>query len=410
MAALYLLLEYAKPHVIYPFFDILPWTQITILLGLFYALAKGQVKAHGTHILLFLFMVVVLVSCVFSYDPTVSWGHTNYIVSWFIVVIFFVGSVRNIEQYKLLTILLFLFLFKLSFFGAKTWALRGFSFTGWGISGPKGFFQNSGELSLLMVCFAMMSFFYIYGQKNISKLYYIVPLTAIMTVLAASSRGSQLALAIVLIFSAIYVGKLKIKYILLVGIVSFLAYAITPEEQKERFSTMGEDGTSESRLTYWEYGIKMMNDNKFIGIGFYAFPSYFEDRYAPYIEFENFRYRREVAHNSYIQVGSELGYTGLIAYFLLIFWFFKLNRKTQNLVKQNNYHTTTNYGWILYYCKGLNLAMLGYLVGSTFMSVAFYPYLYLFLMLSQSLFNVVKSELKNVDQKFYMKPSKLNYY
>ncbi|UZJ43919.1 O-antigen ligase family protein [Marinimicrobium sp. C6131] len=389
-AALYLLLEYVRPHVIYPFIDILPWTQLTILLGLFYVIVKGQLKFQMMHFVLLCFVGAAYISSFLSYDPTASFNRIDYIVSWFVVVIFFTGAVRNLEQYKLLTILLFLFLFKMSLFGAKTWVMRGFSFTSWGISGPRGFFQNSGELSLLMVIFAAMSFSYIAANKSISKYYYIVPITAVMTVLAASSRGSQLAMAVVAVLLAIMIGKLRFRNMVLFGIVCWAGFTLLPEEQKERFSTMGDDATSESRLIYWEKGLEMMHDHKLFGVGYYAFPSYFEDKYVHSVNFENFRYRREVAHNSYIQVGSEMGYIGLSIYLLLIFIFFRLTSKTRKLI--DNGSTISRHKWVHGYCTGLNIAFIGYIIGSTFMSVAFYPYLYLFLMLAQSLYNSVNHE------------------
>jgi putative inorganic carbon (hco3(-)) transporter len=408
-AAAYLMFEYLRPHVIYSVIDVLPWARLTILIGLFWVLITARIKIQGMHLVLFLFLVAAYVSSVLSYDATASFNRIDYILSWFIIVVFFTACVKNVEQYKLLIILFFLFLFKISLFGARSWAMRGFSFTDWGIQGPQGYFQNSGELSLLMAIFAIMSFTLIYGHKNAHKFYYIVPITAAMTVLAASSRGGQLALAVGLVLLAVAIGKLRVKNIIFFALLGAVGYILLPDEQKERFSTMGEDGTSESRLVYWEKGIEMMNNNKLIGVGYYAFPSYFEDNYAPFVEFENFRYRREVAHNSYIQLGSEMGYTGLFLYLLLLWICFRLSSKTKKLLKGKD--TGEHLGWVPIYCTGMNISLVVYLVGSTFMSVAFFPYLYLFLMLNQVLYNTTKSEAKNLspakspDRTFYSSAS-----
>src|SRR5690606_37783463 len=99
-------------------------------------------------------------------------------------------------------ILLFLLdSYKLSFHGAKTWVLRGFSFTDWGITGPPGFFQNSGELAIEMLMLFPLS----YGvlelvspfMRRYQKIILLsVPVTAVMTIVAASSRGGQIALAV----------------------------------------------------------------------------------------------------------------------------------------------------------------------------------------------------------------------
>ncbi|MDQ2076167.1 O-antigen ligase [Marinimicrobium sp. ABcell2] len=389
-AAAYLMFEYLRPHVIYSAIDVLPWARLTILIGLFYVLVSGRIKIQGMHVVLFLFMVTAIISSYLSYDTTASFNRLYYIYSWFLIVVFFTACVKNVEQYKLLAILFFLFLFKISLFGARTWTMRGFAFTDWGIQGPSGYFQNSGELSLLMAIFAIMTFAFIYGHKNIHKIYYLVPITAAMTVLGASSRGGQLALAVGVILMVVALGKLRIKNLVFFALIGIAGLSLLPEEQKERFSNMGDDGTSESRLMYWEKGIEMMNDNKLIGVGYYAFSSYFEDNYAPFVQFENFTYRREVAHNSYIQVGSEMGYTGLFLYLLLIWICYRLPRKTRKLLEGKELDDRLS--WVPLYCKGMNIALVVYLVGSTFMSVAFYPYLYLFLMLNQVLYNTVKAD------------------
>lgn len=396
-AAAYLTFEFLRPHVIYPFFDVIPWARISILLGFFYVLLKGNLRIQTIHVLLLAFLGSVYISSVLSYVPNTSFNMIDTMISWVVVVMFFSNAIRTLEQYKLLIILFFLYIFKISFFGARTWAGRGFAFTDWGISGPQGFFQNSGELSLLMVVFAAMSFGYIIGHKDkgLSKLYYLVPITAAMTVLGASSRGSQLALALMVILYAVRMGKLSLKNVALVAVVGWIGFTLLPDEQKERFSTMGEDGTSESRLVYWEKGLEMMSNNPWFGIGHYAFPSYFEDRYAHSVEFEQFTYRREVAHNTFIQVGSEQGYVGLSIYLLLVWMCFRLTKKTRQLIKgkEGNEH----FSWIPNYTIGVDMAMVGYLIGSFFMSVAFYPYLYVFLMFNQALYNTTKKRLAQTE-------------
>jgi O-antigen ligase len=389
-AAAYLIIEYVRPHTIFPAIDILPWTPLILLVGFASILVNGKMKIQTTHVIVFLFMCVTLLSTYYSYDRASSMKRIDVIISWFLVVFMFTNCVKSLHQFKLLLILFFLCIFKMSFFGARTWAMRGFGFTSWGISGPSGWFQNSGELALLMVIFAAMSYGYLIGNNVKTKIYYLAPITAVMTVIAASSRGSQIALAVIGILAALIIGKLKLKNLLVFAFVGWLGFTLLPAEQKERFSTMGNDGTSESRLMYWEKGIEMMHDHKWIGVGYYAFPAYFSTYYAPYITFENFTYRREVAHNSLVQVGSELGYTGLFFYLWMVFHCFILSRRARELSKKLPDMEAVK--WIPKYTICMDLAVVGYLIGSFFMSVAFYPFIYLFLMLNQSLFNSLKTE------------------
>src|SRR5690625_7277462 len=87
-----------------------------------------------------------------------------------------------------------------------------------------------------MAIFAVMSFTFIYGHKNAHKLYYLVPLTAVMTVLGASSRGGQLALAVGIVLLMVAMGKLRFKNIVFFGLLGVADIALLPEEPKERCS------------------------------------------------------------------------------------------------------------------------------------------------------------------------------
>ena len=131
-----------------------------------------------------------------------------------------------------------------------------------------------------MAMLAVMSLAFFSGRKLSSKLYYCLPLFAVMTVLAASSRGGQLALLTGVIVLGFGMGKLKIKNILWLLMFGYIAIAVLPDEQKDRFASMGSDNTSTSRLLYWEKGLDMLNKYPVFGVGFYTFPAYFSDHYS----------------------------------------------------------------------------------------------------------------------------------
>lgn len=384
----YIVFEYLRPHTIYPALDFLPWAQLFIVMGVGTLIAKGRLKFQFSHFILSLFVIVSILSCFTSTFPDASFKNIYVIISWLGVVLFFTSAVKNIEQFKLILIMFLIIIFKMSFFGAKTWTMRGFGFTSWGISGPNGWFQNSGELALIMVIFSCLSYGFISGLQVKHKLYYLAPITGVMTIIAASSRGSQLAILVVIVIGALTIKKINIKNLVLFGLILWLGYTFLPAEQKARFSTMGSDGTSESRLMYWEKGLDMLSSHKWLGIGYAAFPDYFETYYAPSIVFENFAYRREVAHNTLIQVSSEMGYLGLITYLLIIAHLFVLTYKTRKFYRIHS--KSRDNDWILIYTYCVDLGLIGYMIGSFFMSVAQYPYIYLYIALNQSLLNVIK--------------------
>lgn len=392
--AAYLVFEYVRPQQIYPVINVLPWAQTALILTIVgFMLARKPLRFHFTDFLMVTFLAVLAWSAVSSEYPEYSIARLDVFYSWVIVVWCFHNAVNTRKKLFLITVFFLLACFKMSLFGAKVWAGRGFSFTDWGIQGPPGFFNNSGELSLLMVMVVALSICFLRGfsasMSRMQKLvYYLLPITAAMTVLASSSRGGQLSMIVVMVMYFLVVHKASIKRIAALGLVIGLVFIGLPEEQKARFDAIGTDRTSEARLAYWGAAWDMMNEHKLLGVGHYAFPQYFRDYYRPRMEKDNPLFdRMEVAHNTYLDLGATTGYLGLSVYLLLVYQCFRLTRKTRRLLAERG-----DEGWIFEFSRGLDLSMVGYLVGSLFMSVAFYPFIYLQLMLSQAMFSTVAQE------------------
>lgn len=381
----YIIFTYLRPQLIYPQLNFLPWLQLTIVLGLILIAARGQLKFTGTHALVFLFAALAWISALNSYYPVTSMRNIDIPFIWAIEVLFLSNCVRNLYQLKLLMALLFLSLFKMSLFGAKVWVLRGFGFADWGIQGPQGYFQNSGEFSLLMAMAVVMSTPFIVGLNLNRRYLWLLPITATMTVLGASSRGGQLALLIGALYLLLAYKKISIMNIAYIAAAGWLIISIMPNEQMERLSSMGEDQTSTSRLEYWQAGIEMSLDNPWTGVGYSAFPEYYEEHYKQYSE-SYVTGRKEVSHNSLVQIASTMGIPALIIYLLLhLRVLYRLPRKllppgedthNQHLISIN---------------RSLHAGLITFFVGSFFMSIAFYPYIYLLLGLSIALNSVAKN-------------------
>lgn len=393
MVAGYLVFSYLRPHVIYPQINFFPWTQAFIIGGLIYAISKKIIRFQMIHFSVLLFALSCVLSSFISYDSSISFKHLSTIFIWLLEVIFFTACITTANQMRLSIILFFIVFFKISLFGAKTWVQRGFAFKDYGIAGPNGFFENSGELSLVMAMLVIMSLSFLSAYKNANKIYYLLPITAIMTVLAASSRGCQLALAAGLILYFFIKGKFSIKYILVGTLVGYLGFTMLPEGQKKRFSSAGEDNTSVSRLTYWAAGLKMLDEHPVVGVGYRCFPDYFHSYYSYMIpEGQSWGQRKEVAHNTLIEVSSEMGMIGFFTYMFMYFLVFKLNFNTRKLLRKQMVNIKEN--WIYQFSLGLDIAQVTFIIGAFFMSVALYPYTYFMLMFSGVINNIVINQQK----------------
>jgi len=385
MVCAYLFFEYVRPQSIYPVIDFLPWAQLFIMGAILGCFADRTVRWVSSPInkLLIIYLIVILISSYFAYFPSISFDNLDRYYPWVIIYFIIINIVNSKRRFFIFISIFLVASFKLSLSLSITWAQRGFAFTDWGLMGPQGFFQNSGELAIQMLVFWPIAWAFAHMMKpNISRLWYMVlmlmPITAIMVILGASSRGAQLALICqIVLMNYRYIFRPKI----LVSIVVALAliWHFLPEEQKQRFETIGQDGTSKQRLLYWENGVEMIKDNPVIGVGYFNFAPYFE-RYYPE---DVILGRAELPHNIFIQVGTDAGVIGLGVFVALLFAGFRLS---QNLNAERCGDPANMIG------KCANLSLLGFLIAGQFVTVVYYPYVWIHLAFVVCVHNILNSE------------------
>jgi len=377
----YLFFEYVRPQSIYPVIDFLPWTQITIIgafLGCFTDKTVNWVSSTINKLLL-IFFLVILVSSFFAYFPEISFRNLDKYYLW-LVIYFLVISIVNTRKRLFIFLCIFLIAsFKISLSLSITWAMRGFSFTDWGLKGPPGFFENSGELAIQMLVFWPISWAFAYMikpyiSKRVFRVLLLMPISAIMVILGASSRGAQLALVIQILFMN-YKSVFKPKVLFSLAASLIMIWSFLPEEQKARFEAMGEDRTSQQRLLYWENGIQMIQDNPFLGVGYFNFSQYFEVYFSGDVLFQ----RAELPHNILIQVGTDVGLIGLSVFLLILLSAFKVTKKI-NAARACCYDHE-------HIARCFNISLLGFLVAGQFVTVTYYPFLWIHLALVVSLIN-----------------------
>ncbi|QSP93673.1 O-antigen ligase family protein [Marinobacter salinisoli] len=385
----YFFFEYFRPQSIYTWLDFLPWTQLTVLGALIGCFTDKTVRwvSSPINILIIAFFLIVLLSSYFAYWPSFSYEQLEFSYTWFIIYFLIINIVNTEKRFFIFLCIFFLASFKLSLSLTLKWAARGFSFTDWGLMGPRGFFQNSGELAIQMLVFWPLAWAFAHFLKQkVSKKWYSVllmmPITAVMVVIGASSRGGQIALFLQLIVSnakAVFRPRILISCALAVSVL----WAILPDEQKERFENIGSDRTSIQRLLYWEHGIDMLNDHPFLGVGYFNFIPYYERVYREDMLYEY----AELPHNIFIQVGSELGYSGLIVYVLMLAYCFWKTNSIRKKLKEEGEH-----GFFYYIFSYLNISLLGFIFAGQFVSVVYYPFLWIHLALFVALTQCVQTK------------------
>ena len=396
MISFYLLFEYMRPQSIFPSIDVIPWMQVFLMLSLVgYALQKNRepVAPSGALFWLLAFFVVILISGVFAFRPQVSWTRLDAYYLW-VIIFFLISRIATTEkQLMILLIVIAIASAKMSIYGAKAWTMRGFSFSSWGLKGPPGFFENSGEFAIQMLvffCFSLYLYFAFKDRLTGWRKWAILaaPITAGMSVMGASSRGSQIALFILLYLIFLH-GKVSLRDLLIAGALGWVTWNILPEEQLARFQSMGEDKTSIQRMMYWEHGWEMMKEYPTFGVGYFNFIPYYDVYYSYDLLFPE----PELAHNIFIQVGADLGFIGLGVYLILIWLGFSIPRRAKKQLIAMGLEDD----WRVQIARGLALGFLAFIIAGQFVSIVYYPWMYMHLALSCVLLNSVATTKRELE-------------
>lgn len=388
---IYVFFEYVRPQSIYPAIDILPWTKIAIIIASIIALMSPSIKwvSNPQNKLLTVLFCIIALSSTYAFHPALSWNKISIVINWALVY-FLIITVINTEKRLIIFILLFLLAnFKMSQHGFSSFASRGFSFASYGVTGSPGWFANSGEFGITMTIFVPLSIAFILALKQNWGIYkklffYFMPFTGLMTIVATSSRGAQLAIVVVGVWFLMK-SRFGLKAIIGVVIIGWGLISYLPEEQMERFSSMGEDETSTQRLEYWEFGLDIMQDHPWLGIGY---SNWLEYCWFIYPNGLGYQAKCEMSHNSFVEAGSELGIPGLLIFLIMLTYVFILNAKTRKYAKEANNKL------LFYLAHGLDGGLVGYLVSGFFIAAFFYPFFWFQLPMTVALFEITKKKLR----------------
>lgn len=386
--SLYLLFEYLKLEQSYPIFGVLPFLRLSVIGAIvgFLLSRDFKVPKSPVNVLLLLFLAHCVLSAYYAYSADYAFGHIEIITTWVILYFLIIAIVNSETRLFLFLLVYFLCNFKMAQFGFFSWVKRGFGFASWGVTGS-GWFRNSGELGLEMsmffaytLCFAL--FLHKHWRGWVKWIMYFLPVSALGCVIASSSRGAILGAVGVLIYLSAF-SKRPLRAWLATIVVLIAAYAVMPARFLERFQSAGNDATSLSRIAYWEKALDMLNQHPFMGVGYYNWIPYYTNYYFD----PSLYWRVEQAHNTYLQMGAELGYTGLVIFIMLIVVTFFLNWRAERVCRENGFV------FLRSFAMGMNAAGVGLIVASMFLTAFFMPNYWVHFAFSVCLSNVVRQRL-----------------
>jgi len=381
----YVLFEYVRPQSIYTFIDFAPWSQILLFGATAFVLLEGRARftARSLWAGLVLFSLAVFVSSFSAVYPSVSWSYIGEWVNWSLLMFVVGAGVRNKSELFLMLFGFMLWNLKMSQHGFRSWAGAGFQFRNWGVTGAPGWFQNSGEFGIEMCIFLPLAGYFAYALwPHLSRIKRLVAaavvVSAVVSIVGSSSRGALLGLAVVALW-LVLISPYRLRALAIVVVVSAVVVVFLPEESLNRFREMGSDKTSTSRLIYWEDALEISSNFPLFGIGYKNWIPYYRTFYNP---------EGELPHNFALECLAELGVFGMVGLIAVLFAYFFTTYQVRNRARTKG-AAPDRLIWALSY--GLDGAMIGFMVSGSFVTVLFYPFIWMNVALACALHRVSKS-------------------
>jgi O-antigen ligase len=142
---------------------------------------------------------------------------------------------------------------------------------------------------------------------------------ALLALVVSASRGGFLGLVAACLF---LIAKLphRVRNFSLIGASVFILMFFTTLSPLERLvnPSQSDDDAAQIRKALWHGGLRMMEAHPIFGVGLDGFIQE-STRYVDFNEVPQFERANRVAHNSYVEIGSEMGIPGLLAFVAILF-------------------------------------------------------------------------------------------
>lgn len=404
LVLIYLLLEYGRPQDLFPSMAVLHLPMIIQVLLLVALFVKGKLfKFEKIQSKLFLGLIILMTLhvpiAVNNYFAFHIWKGMALSFLVFLSIINFVDSFRKIEKFIDLWIIINLVC---AVVGIK----NGGKFP------DSAFMRDENDFALVMNMVIPIAYFvFLKTSSKGRKLFYLLAVGVfIVANITSFSRGGFIGLITVMLYCCLATHK-KVLTIIAIIVMGGVLYFGASEKYWDRISTIRQEnieaGTGRERWYSWECGWKMFLDHPIIGVGQGNF-GWNINRYEPAEGSGGRLLGGRVAHSLYITLISELGILGTILFMgLIIFPIKDLRLVLQSLKK---YRHMKNYGAadqgsegmqslqkLRFIVLGIMGALIGYFVSGIFLSVLYYPHLWILLSLCTTLSHVGEKLLSKID-------------
>ena len=324
---------------------------------------EGKLTIRPREVNLVLLLALAgLLSIPLALEPLTAW---NALIEYLKVVLMFVVMVNVVRTEKRLRALLLLALVTsivVSASAVNDYRLGKFALgQNERIQGALGnLFDNPNDLALFLNTMIPIAFVMFLGSRAMTKKLFYIALVVLFGagVVCTTSRGGFIGLGCVIVVMA---WKLTQKYRLFVGgialLIVMLVAVLGPGGLRSRLMKGSDDASTMTRTDELKRSIFLMARHPIFGLGMNNYILYSNSNHA--------------THNGYTQIGAEMGIAALVFYTLfLVTPIVRLSRI------RRNWNESDNRRHLRYLCLGIETSLIGYMVTSFFLSVAYLWYAY----------------------------------
>ncbi len=239
-------------------------------------------------------------------------------------------------------------------------------------------FLGDGNDYALSVCIAVPMCLYLVmkSEKLIWRGIFVVCFLALVfAVIGTQSRGATIAMACTFLYLW-WVGRKKILGILLISAIVGIVLSYAPPVYFQRMNSIANyenEGSAQGRIIAWKTAIRMLKAYPLTGVGSGHFPVKLGTEFRP-PEYGNLNLPWLTAHSLYFLIIGELGVPGITCVFMLLAGNFFRNSRLAREAKRSPHEDVQDYRNLF---VTLNASLIGFSVAGAFLSVAYYPHMYL---------------------------------
>lgn len=336
---------------------------------------------NGLSFWILLFAIWTLISSFDAIDKDYAIGYWNQFIK--VLLLYFFATIILTRKLHIDTLIWAIVLAISSYAAMEAFK---FILSGGGhqVKGRSGalFDRNDFAVAVNMCLPLILYLIYVSKQRFLKLGLWSLFLGNIIAIIGTGSRGGFIGLSILAI-AFWWKSKHKLFWLLLGMLVLPIAYKFTPEDWRERQSTIqtaaSEDGSFIGRLWAWKISVMIARDNPLTGGGFKAVTEpllwYGYAPYTPifgpletppipdYIE-------PKAAHNIYMQVLGDHGIAGLIIFCMILLCMMRLNRRNRLLALKHKQQ------WCVQLSNAITISLIGYGVTGNNVSLAYFDLLY----------------------------------